>query len=83
VVSFDDKFIGPFFFEAPAVTGEIFLSMVEKTTLCHVSVGTLLQLDGAPPHFCLVRAFLDREFPDRWPPRSPDLTPLDFLFWGL
>ncbi|GBL77128.1 hypothetical protein AVEN_12763-1 [Araneus ventricosus] len=35
--------------------------------------------------------FLDTTFSDRWigcggpvawPPRSPDLTPLDFFFWG-
>lgn len=50
------------------------------------------QLDGAPAHFAApVRAWLDEEFPNRWigrngpvlwPPRSPDLTPLDFFFWG-
>lgn len=50
------------------------------------------QLDGAPAH-CTVE--VDRElnqmFQDRWirrlgpwawPPRSPDLTPLDFYLWG-
>uniref|UniRef100_A0AAX7UMF9 Uncharacterized protein n=1 Tax=Astatotilapia calliptera TaxID=8154 RepID=A0AAX7UMF9_ASTCA len=46
------------------------------------------QQDGAPPHYgCQVRAFLDEQFPGKWigrrgpvewPPRSPDLTPLDF-----
>lgn len=51
------------------------------------------QHDGAPPHYGLiVRNHLDREFPNRWigraspaiqwPPRSPDLTPLDFYLWG-
>ena len=39
----------------------------------------------------MVRRFLDQTFPDRWmgrdgpmlgPPRSPDLTPLDFFLWG-
>ena len=48
--------------------------------------------DGAPPHFGLnVRSFLDTAFPRQWigrrgavewPPRSPDLTPLDFFLWG-
>ena len=49
--------------------------------------------DGAPPHFCVnVRNFLDRTFKQRWvgrrgsateyPPRSPDLTSLDFYLWG-
>lgn len=50
------------------------------------------QQDGAPPHFGVqVRQFLDDMFPNRWigrrgpfewPPRSPDLTPLDFFLWG-
>ena len=50
------------------------------------------QHDGAPPHFSLqVRQFLDTYFagqwmgrggPLSWPPRSPDLTPLDFFIWG-
>ncbi|KDR19265.1 hypothetical protein L798_06685, partial [Zootermopsis nevadensis] len=48
--------------------------------------------DGAPPHWGLqIRAYLDRAFPGRrigrddpvpWPPRSPDITPLDFFLWG-
>lgn len=51
-----------------------------------------IQLDGAPPHFAAdVRAWLDQEYPGRWigrngavhwPPRSPDITPLDFFLWG-
>src|SRR5215469_14982797 len=49
-------------------------------------------LDGAPPHFgFVVRDALNDRFPGRWigraapipwPPRSPDLTPLDFYLWG-
>lgn len=48
--------------------------------------------DGAPPHFSItVREYLDQKFSHRWigrggpvpwPPRSPDLNPLDFFFWG-
>jgi hypothetical protein len=48
--------------------------------------------DGAPPHFDrLVRQHLTNVFGDRWigrggpvlwPPRSPDLNPLDFFLWG-
>jgi hypothetical protein len=51
--------------------------------------------DGAPPHFGGLR-WLDDHFPERWmgrgtraypapypwPPRSPDLTPMDFYLWG-
>lgn len=50
------------------------------------------QQDGAPPHYSLIaRNFLSLVFPGRWigrrgsiewPPRSPDLTPLDFWLWG-
>jgi hypothetical protein len=54
--------------------------------------GLIFQQDGAPPHFAaIVRTALDERFPGRcigrggpinWPPRSPDLKPMDFFFWG-
>lgn len=50
------------------------------------------QHDGAPSHYSSgVRNYLNSEYGDRWigrggpipwPPRSPDLTPLDFYLWG-
>ena len=51
-----------------------------------------VQQDGAPPHFHInVRNFLDHTVNQRWigrrgsatefPPRSPDLTPLDYYLW--
>lgn len=50
------------------------------------------QQDGAPPHnAAIVSNFLAYNFgnnwianqgPNRWPARSPDLTPMDFYFWG-
>jgi hypothetical protein len=49
-----------------------------------------LQQDGARAHFGGT-ASLSRQFPDRsigkggspaWPPRSPDLTPMDHFLWG-
>jgi hypothetical protein len=52
----------------------------------------LLQQEGTPPHFHKeVTDFLNSKFPEKWigrggpitwPPSSPDLTPLDFFFWG-
>jgi hypothetical protein len=40
----------------------------------------IFQQDGAPPHWGPeVRRFLDGPTP--WPPRSPDITPLDFFLW--
>ena len=52
--------------------------------------------DGAPPHWSRkVRDWLNNFFPGRWigrggvndlntawPPRSPDLTPMDYFLWG-
>ena len=48
--------------------------------------------NGARPHFsCFVTDVLNERFPDAWigrggpipwPPRSPDLSPLDFILWG-
>lgn len=50
------------------------------------------QQDGAPAHNALmIRPFLENHFPNkwigtnapiRWPPRSPDLSVLDFFLWG-
>ncbi|GBN34600.1 hypothetical protein AVEN_230528-1 [Araneus ventricosus] len=52
----------------------------------------IFQQNGAPPHYgSIVREFLDTTFPQRWigrgavmtwPPRSPDIAPLDFYLWG-
>lgn len=51
-----------------------------------------LHNDGCPAHFATaVRRHLNEEYPERWigrlgpilwPPRSPDLNPLDFFYWG-
>ena len=49
--------------------------------------------DGAPAHYAnSVRNLLNEKLPGKWigrrgpiewPARSPDLTPLDFFFWGV
>lgn len=51
-----------------------------------------IQQDGAPAHNAkVVIDYLNQHFPQswlgtrgplEWPPRSPDLTPLDFFLWG-
>ena len=51
------------------------------------------QQDGAGPHFAnIVKDFLNNFYAGRWigragsinwPPRSPDLTPLDFFLWAF
>lgn len=53
----------------------------------------IFQQDGHPAHTSLLaRTILNRKFPGRWiglhgpqewPPRSPDLTPMDFFAWGF
>ena len=54
----------------------------------------VFQQDGAPLHYgVIVRDLLKKNLSeDRiiargvgtvWPPRSPDLTPLDYWFWGM
>lgn len=58
----------------------------------HVRQNMVFQLDGAPAHYArIVTEYLNRSFPGKWigrggpipwPPRSPDLNPLDFFFWG-
>ena len=50
------------------------------------------QHDGVPPHYTRhVREYLNESIPNRWlgrggpvawPPRSPDLTPLDYYLFG-
>jgi hypothetical protein len=69
-------------------TGRIYTFGVLK---CSDKFKVFMQ-DGAPPHFsCFVTDVLNERFPDAWigrggpipwPPRSPDLSTLDFFLWG-
>ena len=90
-----NKVIGPFFFAGQTVTQYSYLDMLEGFAypqLANVQ-GVIFQQDGAPPHWALrVRRSLNEHFPNRWigrdgpipwPARSPDVTPLDFFFWGF
>ena len=92
---FHDEVIGPFFFEEVTINQANFLRMLQESILPqvrHRDHAVVFQLDGAPAHWGLdVRASLNTEFPGQWigrdgptpwPPRSPDVTPLDFFFWG-
>ena len=65
--------------------------LLEDVTL-DVRRSIWFQHDGCPAHFSQrVRHFLNVRYPNRWigrgslfpwPPRSPDLTVLDFYLWG-
>lgn len=93
-----NKIIGPYFFDG-TLTGPRYLEFLQSFLIPELirlfpNVDDLwLQQDGAPPHYAVsVRNYLDRVFPARWigrrgtiewPPRSPDLTPLDFFMGSL
>lgn len=89
-----DHIIGPFFIRG-TLTGDRYLQLLQQQIIpaCQANLDDLwFQQDGAPPHYHLdVRRYLNVVFPARWigrrgsvewPPRSPDLTPCDFFFWG-
>jgi hypothetical protein len=87
-----DSVIGPFFFEEATVTGVLYLNMLQNYAMTGIPQRYFFQQDGAPPHYAnTLKTFLDQQFTGRWigrrgpiawPPRSPDLTTLDFLLWG-
>lgn len=90
--------IPPYFFPAgETVRKENYVEMIKSHVIPHlkhkrVFRHTIFMQDGATPHTAnLSLDFLKANFGDRiisrkcdwfWPPRSPDLTPCDFWFWG-
>ena len=87
-----DKIIGPFFFAESTISANVYLDMLEHYAIPQLQEFQpyiVFQQDGAPPHWSIcVRHFLNETFPNRWigrdgptswPPRSPDITPLDFF----
>lgn len=94
----NDRIVGPFIFCENTINGDIYCEMLELYVFPQVDdieaeKGLVIfQQDGAPPHYKKrVRSALNARFPARWmgragpiawPPRSPDITPLDFFLWG-
>lgn len=90
--------IGPYFFHQPLNGNAFLEFLVSQLPNLLEDVpldlrqNMFLQLDGCPAHFAVnVREHLNAAFPQRWigrgslfpwPPRSPDLTCLDFYLWG-
>jgi hypothetical protein len=89
--------IGPVFFDG-TVTGDNYLEMLRDVVVPQLRTKAnfdelYFQQDGAPPHYAkTVREYLHQVFPQHWfgrrgciewPPRSPDMTPMDFFFWGV
>ena len=93
-----DRIIGPYFFDQALTGNRFleFLTNQLPVLLENIPLETrrdmFLQLDGCPAHFSInVREHLNRVYANRWigrgslfpwPPRSPDLTVMDFYFWG-
>ena len=89
-----DRVIGPYFFEGQTVNKEAYLNMLQTFAYPILTPidGIIFQQDGSPVHWArIVRQSLNQTFPERWigrdgptawPARSPDITPLDFFFWG-
>lgn len=92
------QIIGPYFFDRNLTgpVYSFFLENSLPVLLEDVPLATRLmmwyQQDGCPAHYSVIaRQALNAIFPGRWigragpvawPPRSPDLTPLDFFLWG-
>lgn len=92
------RIIGPYFFEESLNGNVFLDFLVNQLPLLLEDVpletrqNLFLQLDGCPAHFAItVREHINAVFQQRWigrgnlfpwPPRSPDLTCLDFYLWG-
>lgn len=90
--------VGPYFYQENLtadrylnfLTNELY-GLLEDVPL-QIRQNLVFQQDGAPAHNGrIIRTFLNLHFPGRWigingpiawPPRSPDLTVLDFFLWG-
>jgi hypothetical protein len=92
----DQNIIGPFFFVDRNVNGRTYLELLQNEMLPAVEAlnynpqNIIFQQDGAPAHYSrIVTDWLHENIPNwigrggplLWPPRSPDLTPLDFFIW--
>lgn len=74
------------------ILNQILPELVDNCPLLYLP-NIYFQQDGCPAHNShLVKNYLDENFPGRWigthgpvkwPPRSPDLTILDFFLWGF
>lgn len=93
---FSTRFILPpmFLEEGETVTAERYLTILRDHMLPNIPrrQKVIFMQDGAAPHVAKsVKQFLlnhfgadiiSRDFPNAWPPRSPDLNPCDFFLWG-
>jgi hypothetical protein len=93
-----ERVYSPFFFIVTTITGIVYLVMLQQFLIPQLDdddqEGRIhFQQDGTPPHYLgEVHEYLSTHFPGWWigravpiagPPRSTDLTPLDFFLWGF
>lgn len=90
--------IGPYFFErnlTGQIYLEFLqndLALLLEDVPIQIRRNLWLQQDGAAPHNAgIVQNYLEQHFVDRWigtngpvrwPPKSSDITPMDFFLWG-
>jgi hypothetical protein len=89
---------GQYTFSLLSLGGVVYLDMLEQFLIPKLGEDDqeghiYFQQDGAPRHYLEAgREYLNTRFSGRWigraapiawPPCSPDLTPLDFVFWGF
>lgn len=89
--------IGPYYFDKN-VDAESYLNLLGNYVVPELHIlgynerKVVFHQDGAPAHFSkTVTNWLDENFDQwigrggtlRWPPRSPDLTPLDFFYGAI
>ncbi|KFM74800.1 hypothetical protein X975_15826, partial [Stegodyphus mimosarum] len=91
-----DESLGLSFLQKRRFLSVVYLDML-KNFVCpqleELQPHIILQKDGASPHWgTIIRSSLNDHFTGRWigqggpipwPPRSPDITPLDFFLWGF
>lgn len=81
--------VGPFFIDGVLPSQKYIIQAFPDINIQNV----YFQQDGCPVHNALrVANYLQEQFPHRWigtntdriswPARSPDLSPLDFFYWG-
>jgi hypothetical protein len=81
---------GSFFSGETIITGHLYLDVVKHFVVKRLDVNSVIwQQYGAPPHChrdmnqTFFGKWIGRGGHVPWPPKSPDLTPTDFSFWGF
>ncbi|PNF43796.1 hypothetical protein B7P43_G09757, partial [Cryptotermes secundus] len=75
-----DRTVGHFFHKR-TITSAVFLDVLESFVFPQIAADfDGLHFGALDGRFC--GQWIGREGPINWPPPSPDLTPMNFIFWG-